>query len=107
MIRFLADESCDFAVIRALRAHGYDVLTIVEIAQGADDEEVMPLARSEGRIVLTEEKDFGRLTYAEGMSGIGVILLRYPAWARAELVDDVVRLVTQRGEELVNAFVVM
>lgn len=81
MIRFLADESCDFAVIRALRAHGYDVLTIVERAQGADDEEVMQLARSEGRIVLTEDKDFGRLAYAEGMSGIGVIL--YPPMLRS------------------------
>ena len=25
-LRFLADESCDFAVVRALRAEGYDVL---------------------------------------------------------------------------------
>ena len=76
MIRFLADESCDSVVVRALRAHGYDVLTVVEVAQGADDEEVMQLARREGRVILTEDKDFGRLAYAEGMSGIGVILLR-------------------------------
>ncbi len=50
------------------------MLTTVEVAQGADDEEVMRLARREGRILLTEDKDFGRLAYAEGMSGIGVIL---------------------------------
>ena len=25
-LRFLADESCDFAVVRDLRAHGCDVL---------------------------------------------------------------------------------
>ncbi len=107
MIRFLADESCDFAMVRALRSHGYDVLTVVEVAQGADDEKVMRLARREGKILLTEDKDFGRLAYAEGMSGMGVILLRYPAWARTELADDLVRLVTQRGEELANTFVVM
>jgi hypothetical protein len=29
-LRFLADESCDFAVVRALRAAGFDVLAINE-----------------------------------------------------------------------------
>ena len=27
-LRFLADESCDFAIVRALRAEGYDVLAV-------------------------------------------------------------------------------
>ena len=30
-MRFLADESCDFAVIHALRGEGYDVLSVSEI----------------------------------------------------------------------------
>ena len=29
MLRFLADESCDFAVVRALRSAGYDVFAVV------------------------------------------------------------------------------
>jgi hypothetical protein len=29
-MRFLADESCDFAVVRALRAAGHDVLAVAE-----------------------------------------------------------------------------
>ncbi len=29
-LRFLADESCDFAVTRALRMAGYDVLAVAE-----------------------------------------------------------------------------
>ena len=31
-MRFLADESCDFAVVHALRANGNDVLAVSEIA---------------------------------------------------------------------------
>jgi len=27
-MRFLADESCDFAIVHALRASGYDVLAV-------------------------------------------------------------------------------
>jgi hypothetical protein len=30
-VRFLADESCDFAVVRALRSAGHDVLAIGEV----------------------------------------------------------------------------
>lgn len=30
-LRFLADECCDFAVVPALRAAGYDVLAINEM----------------------------------------------------------------------------
>lgn len=30
VLRFLADESCDFAVVRALRAEGHDVDAISE-----------------------------------------------------------------------------
>ncbi|CAG0937031.1 hypothetical protein TFLX_05935 [Thermoflexales bacterium] len=33
-LRFLADESCDFAVVRALRAAGFDVLAVSEIIFG-------------------------------------------------------------------------
>ena len=31
-LRFLADESCDLVVVRAMRTDGYDVLAVIEIA---------------------------------------------------------------------------
>ena len=64
-MRFLADESCDFSVVRALRAAGYDVAAVTEISQRADDAAVMRLAISDNRILLTEDKDFGQLVFAE------------------------------------------
>ena len=36
-LRFLADESCDFAVVRALRAEGFDVLAVSEYMQRSVD----------------------------------------------------------------------
>jgi hypothetical protein len=44
-VRFLADESCDFAVVRALRAAGHDVLAVAEIARSAKDLDVIRRAR--------------------------------------------------------------
>ena len=49
-MRFLADESCDFAAVRALRASGHDVAAVAEIAGGAEDLVVIELARSQQRI---------------------------------------------------------
>ena len=34
------------------------------VEQGADDERVIELARSDLRVLITEDKDFGQLTYA-------------------------------------------
>jgi hypothetical protein len=36
-MRFLADESCDFRIVRALRAAGHDVTAVIEFAAGAED----------------------------------------------------------------------
>lgn len=58
-MRFLADENCDLAVVRALRSAGHDVVAVAERSPRAEDPEVIHLALSEGRIVLTEDKDFG------------------------------------------------
>ena len=49
VLQFLADESCDFAVVRALRAEGYDVLAISEVMQRSDDRELIEQAQREQR----------------------------------------------------------
>ncbi len=104
-IRFLADESCDFAVVRALRRAGFDVLCISENSPRSEDSEVISLALHEGRILLTEDKDFGRLVYSHGHDTLGVIFLRFPTVARREISKDVLNLVKQKGEKLIGSFV--
>ena len=106
-MRFLADENCDFAVVRALRAAGHDVLAVAEAAPGTEDVVVVDLAVREGRILLTEDKDFGQLVYAAKRGTGGVILLRYPATARTNLSEAVMELVGRLGESLLGRFVVM
>ncbi len=65
----------------------------------------MELAIREGRILLTEDKDFGQLVHANQAATGGVFLLRFPARARANLPGAVVKLVEQRGEGLLGRFV--
>ena len=59
LLRFLADESCGFGVVRVLREHGYDVLAVSEITTRSVDRELIDQAYQENRILITEDKDFG------------------------------------------------
>jgi predicted nuclease of predicted toxin-antitoxin system len=105
--RFLADESCDFAAVRALREAGFDVVAVVEQSPGATDDRVIALAVKEQRVLLTEDKDFGRLVFAANRESAGVILLRFPASARASLGARVVGTVLREHDRLGGAFVVL
>jgi len=107
MLQFLADESCDFAAVRALRTEGFDVLSVAEAMAGADDESVIALSLREGRILLTEDKDFGQLVFAAGHESIGVVLLRFPAGARSVVGARMLNLVRKHSDRLIGSFVVL
>ena len=106
-LRFLADESCDFGVVRALRAEGYDVVALTEITTRSLDDEVIVQSYDENRILLTEDKDFGQLVFASHADSAGVILIRFPGNSRKSLQATIVKLIQERGNEIRNAFVVM
>ena len=74
---FVADESCAWPVIRALREAGHDVIAISEIARGATDEQVLERALSGKRVLVTEDRDFGELVYARGRSSAGVVFVKF------------------------------
>jgi len=106
-LRFLADEGCDFAVVRALRAAGHDVAAVREVMAGASDETVIGLALREARILLTEDKDFGQLVFASGVESPGVILFRFPANARQAMAQTAVDLARTGSEKISKHFTVV
>ena len=106
-MKFLADESCDFSVVKALRTAEYDVVAVCEIAPRAEDTKVIDMALHDERILVTEDKDFGQLVFAHGHKSNGVILLRYNAPVRSKIAEDVVRVVRAREKELAGCFVVI
>ena len=106
-MNFLADESCDFRIVRALREADHDVIAICEFAKRMDDSEVIDLSMREDRVLITEDKDFGQLVHAHGHTTCGVILIRYPALLRQSLSREVLKLVEQWKERLQKSFVVI
>lgn len=106
-LSFLADESCDFSVIRALRAAGYSVKAIAEISPSLPDEVVLELAVAEKRLLITEDKDFGEWIFAHQRAMTGVLLIRYPASMRSSMVEAVIDLTGGYAPELDGSFTVL
>ena len=55
-MKFLADECIGMSVVTCLRDEGHDVTAVAEVMPQADDEEILARAVSEGRIVVTADK---------------------------------------------------
>ena len=82
-------------------------MAVTESYAQAPDSDVVDLAVSDARVLLTEDKDFGQLAFAHGVPTFGVVLLRYPAGVRGEIVKDVVDLVSTHEHRLISAFIVV
>lgn len=106
-MELVADESCAGPVIRALREAGHDVIAIAETARGASDEAVIGRAFAQGRVLITEDRDFGELVYARGRSSSGVVFVKFPSRARRAKPAAVVEAVAKLGARLRDGFTVI
>ncbi len=106
-MKFLADESCDFIIVRALRQQGYDVTTISEISPGIDDPSVINRAIHENRILLTEDKDFGELVCSLKKPVKGDVLIRIDVHKRHLKWPCLKRLINDHSSKLEGYFVVV
>ena len=103
-IRFYLDEHVPKAVAKGLRRRGIDVTTVVEAAlRGATDEDHLERAKSENRVIFTQDDDFVRLhaagnehsgiVYAHQSKAIGALisglLLIYHALEAEEMINHV------------------
>lgn len=105
-MKFLVDECTGTSVAACLRDEGHDVVTVADVMPQASDRKILNRAVSEGRIVVTNDKDFGQLVYYSGWKHRGVVLLRL----RSERAENKVRMMkvvlAQVGERLQNHYVV-
>jgi predicted nuclease of predicted toxin-antitoxin system len=66
MMDLLADENVPRSIVEGFRSIGWNVVWIREIGPGMGDREVIDIARREGRLLLTFDKDFGELALCAG-----------------------------------------
>ncbi|WKZ65721.1 MAG: DUF5615 family PIN-like protein [Flavobacteriales bacterium] len=66
-MHFLANENFPAPGIALLRSAGYDLTSIRETAPGVSDHVVIAMARTESRVILTFDKDYGEIIFKEGI----------------------------------------
>jgi predicted nuclease of predicted toxin-antitoxin system len=106
-MKLLADEGVDKPIVDKLRQIGFDVHYILETSQGADDDKVLGIANQEGRILLTQDKDFGELVYRMQKNHHGIILIRLGDKCSSEKAIVVTNILSQYKDSLANTFTVI
>ena len=107
-MRGLADENVPRGSVLALRAAGHDIVFVAETKPGASDGEVLEMAVAESRILLTFDRDFGRLVYRMGLEGPrGVILFRLVPATPEEPSELLVELLRRPELEFEGQFTVI
>jgi predicted nuclease of predicted toxin-antitoxin system len=105
-MKFIVDESTGTSVVRYLRDAGHDVLSVIESMPAAKDRDILIRAVDEGRILITNDKDFGELVFRSQRSHDGIILLRLKDDVAATRVRAIQNLVTQYADRLQGSFTV-
>lgn len=93
-MRFVVDESVDAPVYEALRSAGHEVYAVIENCPRCSDEDVLQIAFERLAILITQDKDFGELSFRMRKPHHGIVLLRLsggPAVRKAEITVSVVR----------------
>ena len=99
-MRFLADENVSRFVVAGLQAAGFDVVAVALTSPGVSDSDVLAAARREGRILITEDRDFGELVVRQRLSVQGVVLLELDRLSNAVEADLVVSVLSKNTEKL-------
>lgn len=89
-MRILAVENIEAAMVDWLRGKGHDVVWAAEELVSLSDDQLLHIAHSASRMLLTRDLDFGALVYREKSITSGIILLRLQApnqWERLVLLQ--------------------
>lgn len=107
-MNFLANENIPFRSIEILRASGHDVTAVAEDFPGAADTEVLTRARSEERIILTFDRDYGELVFRLRLPvPAGVVYFRFVPLLPEEPAKRLLQVLGAPGIVLAGRFVVV
>lgn len=103
-IRLLADMNISPKTVEALRHRGWDIVRVSQfLPVNATDQEILALARRQGRAVVTQDLDFSALLALGGYKQPSLITLRLtvsdPETVTRRLLDELPRFeeVLQEG----------
>ncbi len=105
--KFIVDECTGPYVATWLKSKGFSVLSVFEAFPGIKDTEILTIAQSEGRIVRTNDKDFGEMVFKIRYSHHGIVLLRLNDERSKNKIAVLEKLLTHHSEDLIGNFIVL
>ena len=105
MLKLLLDENIGRIVAQGLRSQGYDIKSILEEHPSLDDASVLLLAQKERRILVTLDKDFGKLIFLNSNKHVGVIFLRLKKESPENILAVLTDILSRYKNKLRNRFI--
>jgi predicted nuclease of predicted toxin-antitoxin system len=108
MVKLLLDQDVYGMTAKFLDMANLDVVSVAQLGLSrAKDTEVLSTAQSQGRILITRDRDYGSLVFVQSL-GAGVIYLRILPSNVNAVHKELMRVIEKySAEELSNAFVVI
>jgi len=85
---------------------GYDTITVRSLDHSMPDREIIRLASSEQRMVITMDKDLGELVYHSEMIHCGILLLRLEDATGMEKQKVIAEILSNYAHKMKNNFCV-
>ncbi len=105
-IKFIVDMGVSKKVEDWLSTNDYDIKAIRDIDPRMKDRDILKLAVTEKRMVISMDKDFGELVFNSGLDHSGVLLLRLEDAKSDEKVKTIQEILLKYEDKLRNNFCV-
>lgn len=106
-LKFLADVNIEKQIVEYFLENDYDVKWIPDFDCSMLDEELLSMTKEEGRILITNDKDFGEHIFLQKRQSSGIILLRVKGQETIKKISLIKKLLENYQDKLLNHFVVI
>lgn len=106
-MKLIADENVEYSIVNHLRKKGCDVVYVAEKYQGYLDSDILSIATTENRILLTSDNDFGEMVFRRGELSVGVVLMRFTSEDAKQKIKGLEHLFKYHVEKLYHHFTVI
>lgn len=105
-MKFIVDECTGDTVAKWLKMSGYEVYSVYTENKGAEDEWILEKVIKENWIVITNDKDFGKLVFKSGKGHRGVIILRLQRESTENKIETIKKIFETCQQRLSDSFIV-